>query len=158
MCNELLRGVLTLRPRAAHPTQADAGHTPRQIDEQCNVPMYRTSVPNVPTGPFGGSLVVSMRPYLPRQLKEVAALTACYPGAHGAPIHWGDPAALGVSIEGAPDFGDKVSVRDGEVPVFWACGVTPQEALREARLPLAITHAPGHMFVADLVDGEIYVG
>lgn len=131
--------------------------TPRQIEEQCNVPMYRTNIPNSAVGPFGGDLVVSMRPYRPEQLSTVAALTERYPGAHGGPIHWGDPSEIGVSIDGEPDFGDRVTVREGEVPVFWACGVTPQEALREAQLPLAITHAPGHMFVTDLTDSEIHV-
>lgn len=137
---------------------ADAGLMPRQIEEGRNVPMYRTNVRNVPVGSFAGSMVVSMRPYMPAQLEAVAALTSRYPGAHGAPIHWGDASALGVDIEMEPDFGERVSVRAGEVPVFWACGVTPQEALREARLPLAITHAPGHMFVTDLRDEELEVG
>uniref|UniRef100_A0A7S0IYI5 DUF1445 domain-containing protein n=1 Tax=Calcidiscus leptoporus TaxID=127549 RepID=A0A7S0IYI5_9EUKA len=130
---------------------------PRQIEENCNVPMFRTSLSNLPVQPFGGNLVVSMRPYLPSQLSAVAAITGRYPGAHGAPIHWGDPHEIGVCIEGDPDWGDRVSVRESEVPVFWACGVTPQEALREAQLPFAITHAPGHMFITDLVDNEILI-
>ena len=133
----------------------EAALTPRQIEEACNVPMYRSSLYNVPVGPFGGQLVVSMRPYLPYQLSRVAALTEQYPGAHGGPIHWGDPSAIGVSVEGMPDWGDKVTIRDGELPCFWACGVTPQEALRLAKLPLAITHAPGHMFISDMMDDEL---
>ena len=136
---------------------AGAGLTPRQMEQHCNVPMYRTSLPNEPIGPFGGNLVVSMRPYVPDHLRPVSEITSRYPGAHGGPVHWGDPAAIGVSIDGEPDYGDRVAVRDDEVPVFWACGVTPQEALRAARLPFAITHAPGHMFVADLVDSELEV-
>ena len=135
----------------------EAGLTPRQVLEKCNVPMYRTSLPNATVEPFGGNLVVSMRPFLPSQLQAVFSITERYPGAHGAPIHWGDPSEIGVCIEGEPDWGDRVSVREGEIPVFWACGVTPQEALREARLPFAITHAPGHMFVTDLTDDEIIV-
>jgi uncharacterized protein YcsI (UPF0317 family) len=135
----------------------DAGLPPRHMEQGCNVPMYRTSVSNTRVGPFGGHLVVSMRPYSPRKLGLVREITSRYPGAHGGPIHWGDPSAIGVCIDGEPDFGDKVVVRDDEVPVFWACGVTPQEALRAARLPFAITHAPGHMFVADLVDSELEV-
>jgi uncharacterized protein YcsI (UPF0317 family) len=131
--------------------------TPRQIEERCNVPMYRTNVPNVAVGPFGGNLVVSMRPYLPSQLSTVAALTGRYPGAHGGPVHWGDAGEIGVNVQGPPDWGDQVTIREGEVPAFWACGVTPQEALRQAKLPLAITHAPGHMFVSDLTDSEIHV-
>jgi len=131
--------------------------TPRQVEEQRNVPMYRTNVPNASVGPFGGELVVSMRPYLPSQLPTVASLTGRYPGAHGAPIHWGDAREIGVCLESPPDFGERVTIREGEVPAFWACGVTPQEALRAAKLPLAITHAPGHMFVTDLTDSEIHV-
>jgi len=134
---------------------AEADLTPRQIEEQRNVPMYRTKVPNVAVGRFAGNLVVSMRPYLPAQCEAVEDITSRYPGAHGGPVHWGDPGEIGVSIERAPDFGDQVTVRDSEVPVFWACGVTPQEALRSARLPLAITHAPGHMFISDVTDSEL---
>ena len=142
------------------------------------MPMYETTLPNAAAGPFGGTLVVSMRPYEPEAVDEVARLTGAFPAAHGAPVHWGDPAALGIRDLGAPDFGDAVTVRDGEVPVFWACGVTPQSALAAAkrdarvtrpervgaeshrratlivrhRLPLAVTHAPGHMFLCDLQD------
>jgi uncharacterized protein YcsI (UPF0317 family) len=134
-----------------------AGLTPRHVEQQCNVPMYRTSLPNVRVGPFGGDLVVSMRPYRPEQIEAVAGLTGRYPGAHGGPVHWGDDYAetLGIESLARPDFGDAVVIRDGEVPVFWACGVTPQTALMEAKLPLAITHAPGFMFVTDLIDGDL---
>ena len=139
----------------------DDGLTPRQIEEGRNVPMYRTRLRNAPVGPFGGDLVVSMRPYPPEQIERVAKLTSRYPGAHGGPIHWGAPDALGLSAaqvyDGDPDWGERVSVRDGELPVFWACGVTPQAALIEARLPLAVTHAPGHMLVTDLLDRELQV-
>ena len=124
------------------------------------MPMYRTSLPNASVGRFGGSLVVSMRPYMPSQLEAVRAITARYPGAHGGPIHWGAPAELGISLDlhtSAPDWGEQVSIREGEVPVFWACGVTPQEALTAAKLPLAITHAPGHMLVCDITDSELHV-
>ena len=142
---------------------ASAGLTPRHIEQGSNVPMFRTSLRNASAGAFGGHLVVSMRPYLPQQLHAVAEITARYPGAHGAPIHWGDPSALGIAPRAleaggaGPDWGDAVPMRRGELPVFWACGVTPQEALREARLPLAITHAPGHMFITDLIDEELRV-
>ena len=94
----------------------------------------------------------------PTQIDAVNSITARYPGAHGGPIHWGDPRELGVEATADPDWGDRVEIREGEVPVFWACGVTPQEALRGAALPLAITHAPGHMFVADLLDHELDIG
>lgn len=136
---------------------ADAGLCPRQIEEQKNVPMYRTAVRNEPFGPFQGDLVVSMRPYLPEQVEQVAALTARYPGAHGGPVHWGDAAELGIDDLARVDWGDPVNVKPGEVPVFWACGVTPQTAIAEAGLPLVITHAPGHMFVCDTLDREMDV-
>lgn len=134
---------------------AEAGLCPRQIEENKNVPMFRTNVRNVPFGAFGGDLVVSMRPYRPDQVERVSALTARFPGAHGGPIHWGDPAALGIADLKQVDFGEPVTVREGEVPVFWCCGVTPQTAIMEAGLPLAITHAPGHMFVCDVLDREM---
>ena len=136
---------------------ADAGHPPRHFVNGTNVAMYVTKVPNAASGPFGGFLVVSMRPYSPEAVPAVAALTEAYPAAHGGPIHWGDPAALGIGDLTAPDFGDAVRVAPGEVPVFWACGVTPQSALAEAALPLCVTHAPGHMFVCDLVDEALRV-
>ena len=137
----------------------DAGLCPRQIDEGVNVPMFETNVRNSQVGPFGGNLVVSMRPYHAHQIGMVDAITSRYPGAHGGPIHWGDPAALGLTMEQLmqPSWGDRVSIQPGEVPVFWACGVTPQAALQEAKLPLAITHAPGHMFICDVLDRELEV-
>lgn len=137
----------------------DAGLAPRQIEEGRNVPMFATNVPSARAGPFGAELVVSMRPYRPDQVAEVARLTGGYPGAHGAPVHWGDPTALGLSQEqlATPHWGEAVTIRPGEVPVFWACGVTPQNALMAAELPLAITHAPGFMFITDLHDRELRV-
>lgn len=129
-----------------------AGLTPRHVVERCNVPMFRTTIPCQPAGPFHGDLVVSMRPYLPEQVDAVRSITARYPGMHGGPVHVGDPAALGIGDVRRPDFGEAVSLRPGEVPVFWACGVTPQLALEQARLDIAITHSPGHMFVTDLRD------
>lgn len=134
---------------------ADAGHEPRHVAAQSNVPMYRTSVENARAGPFGGRLVVSMRPYAPDAIGDVARITGAYPAAHGAPVHWGDPAALGIGDLASPDYGDAVAMNDGEVPVFWACGVTPQSALADAGLPLAVTHAPGHMLVCDLEDAAL---
>lgn len=139
------------------PALAAAGHEPRHVTEGTNVAMYRTNVPNATAGPFGGTLVVSMRPYAPEAVPAVAALTSAYPAAHGGPVHWGDPKELGIADLGAPDYGDAVPVRPGEVPVFWACGVTPQNALADAKLPLAITHAPGHMLVCDLPDEALRV-
>ena len=139
-------------------TLKQAGHCPRHMEEQCNVPMYRTNVLNRKAGPFGGHLVVSMRPYKAHEISNVASITECYPGAHGGPVHWGDPTALGISITDPPHWGDAVFMSDkDDVPVFWACGITPQTAIMEAKLPLVITHAPGHMFVCDVKDHELYV-
>jgi uncharacterized protein YcsI (UPF0317 family) len=113
------------------------------------VPMYRTSIPCRPTGRFAGPLVVSMRPMRPDQAIRAAQATARFERAHGAPVHIGDPEAIGIADLAAPDYGDPVEVRDGEVPVFWACGVTPQAVAVQSRPELMIAHAPGHMFVTD---------
>jgi uncharacterized protein YcsI (UPF0317 family) len=127
-----------------------AGLTVRHIAEGRNVPMYRTSVACQPAGPFRGPLVVSMRPYRPEQIDAVTRITAGFPRMHGAPVHVGDPSAIGIGDLSRPDFGEAVSIEPGELPVFWACGVTPQLAILEARPEIAITHSPGHMFVTDL--------
>lgn len=127
-----------------------AGLPVRHIEEGRNVPMYRTSIPCAPAGVFRGPLVVSMRPFTPEQARLASDITARYPHAHGAPVHVGDPGALGIAALERPDFGDPVTIRAGEVPLFWACGVTPQAALLGAKLDLAITHSPGCMFVTDL--------
>jgi len=136
---------------------AAAGLPVRHVEQGRNVPMYRTSVPCRPAGPFRGPLVVSMRPYRADDVERVIAVTRQYPRMHGAPVHIGDPSALGIRDLDAPDFGDAVDIHDDELPVFWACGVTPQLALHDARPPLAITHSPGCMFVTDLEDGEFLV-
>jgi uncharacterized protein YcsI (UPF0317 family) len=117
-----------------------------------NVPMYRTAVPCAPAGVFQGPLVVSMRPMRPAQAQAARRITGQYPRVHGAPVHWGDAADLGIADIARPDYGEAVTVYRDEVPVFWACGVTPQAALLEAKIPIAITHAPGHMFVTDVVN------
>lgn len=127
----------------------------RQIEEGKNVPMYRTNLDCVPAGIFRGKLVVSMRPMTPAQAIRAASVTAAMPRVHGAPIHIGDPAAIGISDLSRPDYGDSVTVRPGEIPVFWCCGVTPQSALTQARPPVAITHAPGHMFLTDLKNSAL---
>eukprot|EP00946_MAST-07B_sp_MAST-7B-sp1_P002909 g2909.t1 len=139
-----------------------AGLEPRHITNGTNVPMYHTNVPNNVSGPFGGELVVSMRPFASEDdCMRAAAITGRYPGAHGAPVHWGDPEMLGIDTakvvgEGAsPDWGDAVNVGEDEVPCFWACGVTPHTALMKAKLPIAITHSPGHMFITDLMDHDL---
>jgi uncharacterized protein YcsI (UPF0317 family) len=126
-----------------------AGLPVRHLEAGCNVPMYRTNLPCTAAGPFRGPLVVTMRPLTPAQAIEAVVITSRFPQAHGAPIHFGDPAAIGISDLSRPDFGDPVTVRTGEVPVFWACGVTPQVVLMETQAEFAITHSPGCMFVTD---------
>jgi uncharacterized protein YcsI (UPF0317 family) len=133
----------------------EAGLPVRHVEQGRNVPMYRTNVPCRPAGAFRGPLVVSMRPLSPAQAEQAARVCARFPKAHGAPVHQGDPGAIGIRDLDRPDFGEPVEVRRGEVPVFWACGVTPQAVAAEARPPLLLTHAPGHMFVTDLRDADL---
>lgn len=128
----------------------DAGLLLPHIAETGFVPMYRTTRQCTPAGRFRGPLVVSMRPFSPADAERAAAITARYPMAHGGPVHIGDPDALGIRDIGDPEYGRPVTIRDSDITMFWACGVTPQEALAEARLPFAIAHSPGHMFVADI--------
>lgn len=127
-----------------------AGIALRHQEEGKTVPMYITSRMCESAGIFVGPLVVSMRPVAEHLVERATEVTARFPQAHGAPVHVGDPAAIGIQALERPDFGEAVTLRDGEVPLFWACGVTPQAAARNARLELLITHAPGHMFLTDL--------
>lgn len=131
-----------------------AGLGVRHLEEGRNVPMYCTSRACQPAGRFAGNLVVSMRPFPPEQVEQVIALTRRYPTMHGAPLHFGDPSALGIVDIARPEFGESVTIRPGEVPVFWACGVTPQLAICAAGCQLAITHSPGCMFVTDWKDED----
>jgi uncharacterized protein YcsI (UPF0317 family) len=131
-----------------------AGLSPRHVVERRNVPMYRTNCANRPAGRFAGNLVVSMRPFPPQAVERAIEISGRYPTMHGAPAHVGDPGAIGIHDLARPDFGDAVTIQPGEVPVFWACGVTPQVALAEAGLDLAITHSPGCMFVTDWLDAD----
>jgi len=133
----------------------EAGLPVRHIEQGRNVPMYRTNIPCRPAGRFHGPLVVSMRPMLPEQALKATAICGQFPLAHGAPVHFGDPAALGIADFHRPDFGEMVDFKPGEVPVFWACGVTPQAVLMQAKPPFAITHQPGHMFLTDLRDYQM---
>jgi uncharacterized protein YcsI (UPF0317 family) len=132
-----------------------AGLPVRHIEERHNVPMFRTNIPCMPAPPFEGPLVVSMRPMTPEQAEKAARITAEFPSAHGAPVHVGDPAALGIRDIRHPDYGDPVTIHPDERPVFWACGVTPMEVILRARLDWAITHEPGHMFVTDVLDPSL---
>lgn len=135
-----------------------AGIPVRHLECGCNVPMYITNRMCLPFGPFVGPLVVSMRPIPEPDVERAIQITARHPLAHGAPVHVGEPAGLGIQDLTRPDYGDPVPIREGEVPVFWACGVTPQAVARQARLPLLITHAPGHMFLTDLRDEDLMEG
>ena len=130
----------------------EAGVPLRNVEQGRNVSMYRTDVPCRPAGRLSGPLVVSMRPVPAHQVVTAVQVTARMPEVHGAPVHVGSPSSLGIADLGRPDYGDPVEVQDGDVPVFWACGVTPQAALLASRPPLAITHAPGHMLVTDVPD------
>ncbi|MDE0811521.1 MAG: putative hydro-lyase [Alphaproteobacteria bacterium] len=114
------------------------------------VPMYKTSIQLVRAGPFGGGTVVSMRPMSMEEAIRASAITARFPHTHGMPVHIGDPAVIGIKDLDAPDWGDPTEFRDGEVPVFWACGVTPQNAIQEAGIPIVLTHTPGRMLITDL--------
>jgi uncharacterized protein YcsI (UPF0317 family) len=132
-----------------------AGVPVRHIEQRVNVPMYRTNVDCRPAGRFSGPMVVSMRPLTPPQTVRATQICSRLPRAHGAPVHFGEPAAIGIHDITKPDFGDPVTVRPGEQPVFWACGVTPQAVLMQAKPPFAITHKPGHMFLTDLKDSDL---
>jgi uncharacterized protein YcsI (UPF0317 family) len=132
-----------------------AGLPVRHVEAGCNVPMFRTNIPCRPAGVFHGPMVVSMRPLAPAQAVRAVQVCSRFPRAHGAPVHLGDPAAIGICDVRRPDFGDPVEIRAGEMPVFWACGVTPQAVAMEARPALLITHKPGHMFVTDLRDTDL---
>ncbi|MCM2562953.1 putative hydro-lyase [Lutimaribacter sp. EGI FJ00015] len=120
------------------------------IDNDTTVPMFRSSIDTVPAGPFWGKMVVSMRAVPNPRVDEVREISRRFPLAHGAPVHVGDPAAIGITDPGAPDWGDPAPIPADHVPVFWACGVTPQVALEAASPPLCITHKPGHMLITDI--------
>ncbi len=135
----------------------EAGVPVRHVEAGTNVPMYRTSVETRPAGTLHGPLVVSMRPVPAEHVATAVRVTSRYPAVHGAPVHVGDPLAIGISDLDVPDFGEPVEVRPGEVPVFWACGVTPQAAVMASRPSYAIGHAPGHMAVTDARDAQFVV-
>jgi uncharacterized protein YcsI (UPF0317 family) len=128
-----------------------AGIPVAHIEADTTVPMYRTNIDTIPSGPFGGGMVVSLR-YIPEhQVDEAREITSRFPWAHGAPVHVGDPFEIGIADVHSPDWGDP-PVSTGGVPMFWACGVTPQNALAEARPPICITHTPGRMLITDIED------
>lgn len=139
-----------------HPL-VEAGVPVRHIDAGRNVPMYRTDRACRPAGVFHGPLVVSMRSVPARLVADAVRVSSRYPAVHGAPVHVGDPAALGISDIDRPDYGDPPVIEPGDVPVFWACGVTPQAAVAASAPELAITHAPGHMLITDARDSDYVV-
>jgi uncharacterized protein YcsI (UPF0317 family) len=131
-----------------------AGIPVRHIEENHNVPMYITNIECKPAGVFHGPMVVSMRPIPKKMVVRAVQVTSRFPQVHGAPVHIGDPEGIGIRDILDPDFGDFSTIHDDEVPVFWACGVTPQAVAMEAKPSVMITHAPGHMFISDKRDEE----
>jgi len=127
----------------------------RHIEEKCNVPMYKTSIPCAKAGRFEGPMVVSMRPIPEKDVVRAVQVTSRFPAVHGAPIHIGNPSRIGINNIDKPDFGDPVTIKEGEVPVFWACGVTPQAAAMQVKPEIMITHAPGYMFITDVRDEQL---
>lgn len=136
----------------------DAGIALWHIENDTTVPMFRTSIRARTAGPFQGPLVVSMRAIPADRVEDACAISARFPHAHGAPVHIGDPAPIGIADLTRPDWGDAAPVPKGHVPVFWACGVTPQAAIAAARPSLCITHKPGHMLITDLPEGAEALG
>jgi uncharacterized protein YcsI (UPF0317 family) len=129
----------------------------RHIEREVRVPMYRTNIQCQSAGPFAGPMVVSMRPFKPKDAIRAVQITTRFPSVHGAPVHLGHPHSIGIADIARPDYGDPVPVADDEIPVFWACGVTPQAVIAAAKLPFAITHAPGLMLVTDLMNRDLAV-
>ena len=128
----------------------EAGIEVRHITEGCNVPMYTTNIECEPAGIFSGRMVVSMRPIPYEQIVKAVTVTGALPKVHGTPIHIGDPGMIGIEDVNRPDFGDSVTIKQGEVPVFWCCGVTPQSVIMNTKPKFCITHAPGHMLITDI--------
>ncbi len=129
----------------------------RHIAQGCNVPMYRTSIPTAAAGPFHGPMVVSMRPFKPADAIRAVQITTRFPSVHGAPVHIGKPELIGISDVMKPDYGDAVDVHDDELPVFWACGVTPQSVIATVKPEFCITHYPGCMLVTDRKNTEFAI-
>ena len=127
----------------------DSGLALRHVSEGKNVAMYRTNIATAAAGPFHGPMVVSMRPLRAAAAIRAIQITSRFPDVHGAPVHIGDPALIGIRDLAKPDYGDAVDVLRDELPVFWACGVTPQAAITKARPEFCITHAPGAMLITD---------
>lgn len=129
----------------------------RHIEEKKNVAMYDTTLPLVPVDIFHGNMVVSMRPIHREQVARACVITSHFPATHGMPVHIGYPEMIGIRDLASPDYGDPVEIKDDEIPVFWPCGVTPQNVLRTIGIPFAITHSPGHMLICDTKERDYYV-
>jgi len=129
----------------------------RNVSQGLNVPMYQTDIDCAEAGPFSGKMVVSMRPFKARDAIRAIQISTRFPAVHGAPVHLGNPELIGINDLDRPDYGDTVKTNEGEIPLFWGCGVTPQIALAEARLPFAITHSPGCMLITDLRNSQLAV-
>ncbi len=136
---------------------ANAGLPVRHIEEGKNVPMYKTTLQCTPSRTFSSPLVVSMRPFPAQQVVRAIEVTSRYAKAHGSPVYMGSPDKIGIQDLACPDFGDAVTLKEEEIPVFWACGVTTQMAIAQAKPEVTITHAPGHMFISDLKDDFLLV-
>ncbi|MEM9394653.1 MAG: putative hydro-lyase [Pseudomonadota bacterium] len=135
-----------------------AGLSLWHIENDKTVPMFRSSIETVQAGPFRGEMVVSMRAIPTHRVEEAVQISRRFPLAHGGPVHWGNPAEIGIRDIMRPDWGDAAPVPANHVPVFWACGVTPQVALEAAQMPICITHKPGHMLITDVAeDAEVPV-
>lgn len=135
----------------------ESGIPIRHIEQKRNVPMFRTNIQTTPAGKFRGPMVVTMRPLKAADAIRAVQITSRFPGVHGAPVHIGDPKLIGIQDLSKPDHGDAVDVLPDEIPVFWACGVTPQETLLNAKPSLCITHAPGYMLITDLRNSDFAV-
>lgn len=122
----------------------------RHIEEGCNVPMFKTNIDCNEAGIFKGKMVVSMRPIPKDKIVKSVLVSGSMPKVHGAPIHIGNPKDIGIKDINKPDFGDKVTIKEGEVPVFWPCGVTPQSVIMNVKPEIVITHSPGHMLITDI--------
>ncbi len=133
----------------------EAGIRLRHIERGLNVAMYRTNIACVPAGRFSGPMVVSMRPLTPTDAIRAVQITSRFPAVHGAPVHLGLPHLIGIKDLAKPDYGDAIEVRDDELPVFWACGVTPQAVIAAVKPEFVITHAPGAMLVTDRLNAEL---
>jgi uncharacterized protein YcsI (UPF0317 family) len=136
---------------------SEVGINLRYVEQKKNVSMYNTNIELIPYGIFKGSMVVSMRPIKKELVADACVVTSHYPATHGSPIQVGYPQMIGIKDLQKPDYGDEIEIKDNEIPLFWPCGVTPQNVLRDIKIPFAITHSPGYMFVSDKRDSDYYV-